>query len=151
MSEEDVSQWSAETDRTLRAAGWYPGRRVSTEQWEKTLRERGGFEMHEAARTFLAEFGGLEVEQHGPGENMARMPFRLDPVAAEYDDEIFDVLSEEAGVDLYPIGEMDRRNNYLGIAPDGSVYLGMDAVTLLADSPHKALENLVEGIQPTTG
>jgi hypothetical protein len=90
---------------------------------------------------------GLDVDQHGPGKNMARMPFRLDPVAAEYEDEIFDVLSEEAGVPLYPIGEVDRRNNYLGIAPDGSVYIGKDTVSLLADDYHKALENLVEGIQ----
>lgn len=144
-----MSQWSDETDRKLRAAGWYPGRRVPTEQWEETLREHGGFEMHEAARAFLAEFGGLEVEQHGPGKNMARMPFRLNPVAAEYDDEIFEVLSEEAEAELYPIGEVDRRNNYLGIAPDGAVYIGMDAVALLADNPHQALENLVEGIQNT--
>jgi hypothetical protein len=36
---------------------------------------------------------------------MAQRPFSLDPLAAEWDDEIFDVLSEQAGVHLYPIGE----------------------------------------------
>ena len=147
MSSGTAEQWSEEAEQKLRDAGWFPGRRVSTDHWEETLREHGGFVMHETAREFLAEFGGLEVDQRGPGQNMAKMPFKLDPVAAEYDDEIFDVLSEEAGVDLYPIGEVDRRNNYLGIAPDGSVYIGMDTVALFADNAHMALENLIKGRQ----
>lgn len=78
---------------------------------------------------------------------MARMGFRLDPTVAEWDDEVFDVLSEEAGADLYPIGESDRRNSYLGIAPNGAVYIGMDNVTLLAETADRALEKLVEGIR----
>lgn len=147
MSEEHGQRWSAETDRVLRAAGWYPGRSVPTEQWESTLREHGGFEIHPAARRFLAEFGGLAVDQEGPGVTMARAPFRLDPLAAEWDDEIFDVLSEEAGVPLYPIGDAMRRNSYLGIAPNGAVYIGMDSVALLAETPDEALRKLVEGVQ----
>lgn len=147
MSQENTRRWSAETDRVLRGAGWHPGRSVPTEEWEGVLREHGGFEIHEAARRFLAEFGGLESTERGPGKTMARMGFRLDPTAAEWDDEIFDVLSEEAGVDLYPIGEADRRNAYLGIAPNGAVYIGMDSVTLLADTPEQALEKLAEGIR----
>ncbi|MFH8613253.1 SUKH-3 domain-containing protein [Streptomyces sp. NPDC018029] len=139
--------WSAETDRVLRAAGWYPGRTVPTAEWERVLHEHGGFEIHEAARLFLAEFGGLACEERGPGRTMARMGFRLDPLAAEWDDEIFDVLSEEAGAYLYPVGEADRRNSYLGIAPDGKVYIGMDSVTLLADTGDEALEKLIEGIR----
>jgi hypothetical protein len=135
MSEEHKQRWSAETDRVLRRAGWYPGRSVCTAEWENTLREHGGFEMHEAARRFLAEFGGLESTERGPGKTMARMGFT------------FDVLSEEAGVDLYPIGAADRRNNYLGIASNGAVYVGMDSVTLLAETADEALEKLVEGIR----
>ncbi|MBC2908239.1 SUKH-3 domain-containing protein [Streptomyces cupreus] len=140
-------RWSAETDRVLRRAGWYPCRSVSTAEWESTLLERGGFEIHEAARRFLAEFGGLESAERGPGQTMARMGFTLDPTVAEWEDEIFDVLSEEAGTDLYPIGAADRRNVYLGIAPTGAVYVGMDSVTLLAETPDGALEKLVEGIR----
>jgi hypothetical protein len=68
MSEEHEQRWSAETDRVLRRAGWYPGRSVCTAEWENTLREHGGFEMHEAARRFLAEFGGLESTERGPGK-----------------------------------------------------------------------------------
>ncbi|MBD0844813.1 SUKH-3 domain-containing protein [Streptomyces sp. TRM68416] len=147
MSEEREQRWSAETDRVLRTAGWHPGRTVSTVDWENTLREHGGFEIHEAARRFLAEFGGLASAERGPGKTMARMGFTLDPAVAEWDDEIFDVLSEEAGTELYPIGEADRRNLYLGIAPNGAVYVGMDSVTLLAETADEALEKLVEGIR----
>lgn len=103
--------------------------------------------MHEGARRFLAEFGGLESDERGPGRTMARMGFRFDPTVAEWDAEVFDVLSEEAGVDLYPIGESDRRNSYLGVAPNGAVYIGMDTVTLLAETADRALEKLVEGIR----
>ncbi|MEU1332333.1 SUKH-3 domain-containing protein [Streptomyces sp. NPDC005865] len=147
MSEEPCGRWSEETERALRAAGWCPGRAVPTGEWERALEERGGFRMHEAARLFLAEFGGLASEERGPGRTMARMGFRLDPLAAEWDDEIFDVLSEEAGAYLYPVGEADRRNSYLGVAPDGQVYIGMDSVTLLARTADEALEKLIEGIR----
>ncbi|SBT88605.1 SUKH-3 immunity protein [Streptomyces sp. DI166] len=140
-------RWSAETDRVLREVGWYPGRTVSTAGWEAALREHGGFEIHEAARRFLTEFGGLASVERGPGRTMARMGFTLDPTVAEWDDEIFDVLSAEAGVDLYPIGETDRRNLYLGMAPNGAVHVGMDSVVWLAGSGHEALEKLVEGIR----
>jgi hypothetical protein len=147
VSEETARRWSAETERVLRAAGWYPGRSVSTHEWETALRERGEFEIHDAARRFLAEFGGLESTERGPGKTMARMGFKLDPTVAEWEDEIFDVLSEEAGAELYPIGEADRRNSYLGIAPDGAVYIGRDSVTRLAATAEEALEKLVEGIR----
>ncbi|MBW8800715.1 MAG: SUKH-3 domain-containing protein [Streptomyces sp.] len=142
-----TQRWSAETDRVLREAGWFPGRSVATQEWETTLLEHGGFGIHEAARRFLAEFGGLESHERGPGKTMARMGFSLDPTVAEWDDEIFDVLSEEAGTELYPIGSADRRNSYLGIAPDGAVYIGMDSVTLLAETGDRALEKLAEGIR----
>ncbi|MFF8940874.1 SUKH-3 domain-containing protein [Streptomyces sp. NPDC014864] len=147
MSGETAQRWSAETDRVLREAGWFPGRAVATQRWETVLQEHGGFEVHEAARRFLVEFGGLESNERGPGKTMARMGFRLDPTVAEWDDEIFDVLSEEAGADLYPIGEADRRNSYLGIAPNGAVYISMDSVTLLAATADEALEKLAEGIR----
>ncbi len=57
------------------------------------------------------------------------------------------MLSEEAGTDLYPIGEADRRNSFLGIAPTGAVYIGRDSVVLLAQTAEEALEKLIEGIR----
>jgi hypothetical protein len=140
-------RWSEETDSVLRAAGWHPGRAIPIGTWEHALRESGDFQIHDAAGKFLTEFGGLEVPARGAGITMARMAFHLDPLAAQWDDEIFDVLSEEAGAYLYPIGEADRRNSYLGMTSTGAVYWGMDSGQWLAHTPEKALENLVEGIQ----
>jgi hypothetical protein len=141
-------RWSAETDRSLRLAGWHPGRRVSTEEWERILKEGDeDFVIHDAARGFLREFGGLAVDQKGPGITMARSPFRLDPTVAKWDYEIFEMLSEEAEAYLYPIGDAARGNNYLGMSPSGAVYWGMDDVRLLAETADEALDKLVQGIQ----
>ncbi|MGW0910887.1 SUKH-3 domain-containing protein [Streptomyces sp. NPDC002784] len=38
---------------------------MCTVEWD-TLREHGGFEIHEAARRFLTEFGGLESSEYQP-------------------------------------------------------------------------------------
>jgi hypothetical protein len=141
------TRWSAETDRVLRLAGWRPGRAVPTEEWERVLHENDeGYVMHDAARAFLAEFGGLEVQQKGPGRTMARPPFRLDPLVAKYDFEIIDVQSEEMGTYLYPLGDTDRANFYLTMSATGAVYLGMDYPRLLADSGDQALDKLIQGI-----
>jgi hypothetical protein len=140
------ARWSAEADRVLRLAGWYPGRSVPTEQWERTLyQEDEGFVIHEAARRFLAEFGGLEINQKGPGRTMARSPFRLDPLLAKWDYEIFEVLSEEAETYLYPIGDLSRGNFYLGMAANGAVFVGMDS--LVADTADEALDKLIRGVR----
>ena len=142
------TRWSAETDRVLRLAGWYPSRSVPTADWERTLRAADeGFEMHDAARQFLTEFGGLEIHQKGPGRTMARSPFRLNPLVAKWDYEIFDVLGEEAGTYLYPIGDAEGSTSYLGMAPNGAVYLGMDSVWLLANTGDEALDKLIQGIR----
>ncbi len=146
VSAEIGTRWSAETDRVLRLAGWHPGRSVSTEEWERVLYEEDeGFEMHDAARRFLTEFGGLEFQVKGPGRTMGRSPFRLDPLVAKWDFEIIDVQSEEVGTYLYPIGDAARGNFYLTMAENGAVYHGMDYVSLLADTGDKALEKLIEG------
>jgi hypothetical protein len=140
-------RWAEETDRVLRAAGWSPGRSVPTATWESVLHLHGEFEMHEAARRFLAEFGGVGIPFREPGDSMPWGEFRLDPLLALWDDEIFDDLSEQAGTYLYPIGMIDRRNQYLGIAEDGAVYVGMDSVALLAPTPDEAVRRLTRRVR----
>ncbi|MFJ2232974.1 SUKH-3 domain-containing protein [Streptomyces sp. NPDC087859] len=109
---------SAETERVLRKAGWQPGRSVATETWEWILRERGAFVVHEAARQFLAEFGGVGVPFREPWDSMPWGEFRPEPLLALWDDEIFDDLSEQVG----------------------TVYVGMDSVALLAPTPDEAMQ-----------
>ncbi|MBD0735738.1 SUKH-3 domain-containing protein [Streptomyces sp. CBMA29] len=141
------TRWSAETDWALRRCGWRPDRTVPTTDWERRLREDDAdFVMHDAARRFLGEFGGLEIDQRGPGRTAARSPFRLDPLAALHESEIFDDLSEQAGERLYPLGAVDGGVGYLSMAPTGAVYLGMDDAGLLAGSGDKALNKLIEGV-----
>jgi len=146
-SAEIGSRWSAETDWALRRAGWHPGRSVSTAEWERILRENDeGFAAHDAARRFLAEFGGLTINVNGPGKTMTRSPIRLDPLLAKWDFEIIDVQSEEMGTYLYPLGDTHRGNFYLTMAANGAVYVGLDYPRLLADSGDEALSKLIEGV-----
>lgn len=147
LSAEIGTRWSAETDWALRRAGWHPGRSVPTAEWERSLYEEDeGFVMHEAARRFLAEFGGMTINVYGPGRTMSRSPVRLDPLVARWDFEIIDVQSEEMGTYLYPLGDTDRGNAYLTMAANGVVYMGMDYPKLLADSGDQALSKLIEGL-----
>ncbi|MGY0069160.1 SUKH-3 domain-containing protein [Streptomyces sp. QTS137] len=141
-------RWSAETDQVLRAGGWYPGRSVPTETWESILLQTGEFEIHDAARRFLTEFGAVGVPYRGPWDSMPWMEFSLDPLLAFWDAEIIDDLAEQAGVDLYPIGMRDRGNQHLAMAEDGAVYAGMDSVWLLAPTPDEAMQRLTRRIQP---
>lgn len=141
------TRWSAETDWVLRRCGWHPGRSVSTADWERRLHEDDeGFVLHDAARRFLGEFGDLEISQRGPGRSAARSPFRLDPLAALYESEIFDDLSEQVGERLYPLGAIDGGVSFLCMAATGAVFTGMDDPHLLARSGDEALNKLIEGI-----
>ncbi len=78
---------------------------------------------------------------------MARSPFRLDPLVARWDFEIFEVLSEEVGTYLCPVGDAFRGNQYLGMAESGALYAGMDSAELLADDADEALDKLIRGIR----
>ncbi|MER6527716.1 SUKH-3 domain-containing protein [Streptomyces sp. NPDC001508] len=135
-------RWSARTDRVLRAGGWFPGRSIPTATWETVLLETGEYEIHDAAQRFLAEFGYVGVPFPAPGETPPGPEFLLDPLAAMWDAEIIDDLAEQAGADLYPVGTMDRRNQYLAVAEDGSLYAGMDSVRLLGHTTEEALAKL---------
>lgn len=147
LGEGSERRWPAENSRVLRAADWYPGRSIPTGTWERMLRLHGGFEMHEAAQTFLAEFGGVRIPFREPWNAMPWRDFRLDSLLALWDREIFDDLSEQAGTYLYPIGMVDRRNQYLGIAEDGAVYVGMDSVALFAPTSDEAMQRLTRRVR----
>lgn len=139
-----------QTDRVLRAAGWYPGRSLPTDTWESLLTQTAAFRMHDAARRFLAEFGALAVPYRRPWESTPCIEFSLDPLSAFWDAEIIEDLAEQAGVALFPIGTRDRGNQYLAMAEDGAVYAGMDSVWLLAPTPDEAMQRLTTRIRPTS-
>ncbi|WP_367045062.1 SUKH-3 domain-containing protein [Streptomyces sp. Je 1-332] len=144
----DSSRWSEATSRTLRRAGWYPGRAVPVDTWEKILHDAdGGFRMPDAARTFLAEFGGVALDREDLASVGGRgRDFQIDPLLAKWDFEIFEEMSEEVENYLYPLGMTDRGNFYLSMTEGGEVYVGMDYPNLLADNGHEAMRKLIEGL-----
>jgi hypothetical protein len=110
-------------EHDLRAAGWYPGRRVDTGRWRAGI---DGVEMHPAAERFLTEFGGLEVDIRGPGRSAAREPFELDPALCEGEEGRFRGWSATLGRSLYPLGELDEGRFFLGIDPEAELWLVVD-------------------------
>jgi hypothetical protein len=134
---------------TLRSAGWSPTRRVDPEQWVERLTSKGTFAWSVAAEAALRDFGGLKVEQHGPGAECAREPFELDPLAGEgYEAEFGRVEHIVGESGLLPLGEAGGGQALLAIAASGAVYYLMESVGLLGHSIEEALARLIEGRKP---
>ncbi|MFD7097064.1 SUKH-3 domain-containing protein [Streptomyces xanthophaeus] len=130
----------------LEASGWTPGRRVDTAGW-RSMFESVGIVMHDAAETFLQEFGGLTVNVGGPGISRAREPFELDPELAWGEDDRFSERSNELGRELFPLGDLDHGRFLLGIDEGKEIYLVDTWVASFGAMPH-ALENLILGLMP---
>jgi hypothetical protein len=141
-----MSEWSPEVLEVLEASGWTAGRRVDTAGW-RSMFEGVGVRMHDAAETFLQEFGGLTVSIGGPGINRAREPFELDPELAWGEDDRFSEWSDALGRELFPLGELDHGRFFLGIDERGEIYLVAGWVASFGAMPH-ALENLILGVRP---
>jgi len=69
-----MTEYSPEVEDALRAAGWTPGRSTDVAGWTE-LFEADGVRPHDAAITFLREFGGLSFDLTGPGVSRAKSPF----------------------------------------------------------------------------
>lgn len=138
-----MDNYTAETERVLRDAGWIPGRRVDIGVL-RTQMEEFGFIMSEAAERFLSEFFGLVFKYNGPGITRAREMFEFDPLLAEGEDDRFTEWSEEIGECLTPIGMLDRRWN-LGISKSGEIYMVAEWLASFG-SGQQALENLILGV-----
>jgi hypothetical protein len=103
------------------------------------------FEMFPAAENILLEFGGLEVDESGPGETCARAPFVVNPTLAAYEGEFFSYSSTLVNTRLYPLGEVENGHLYWAIGENDHVYLLMYDITLLGKNIDEALENLIIG------
>ncbi|MEV6394756.1 SUKH-3 domain-containing protein [Streptomyces sp. NPDC051907] len=142
-----MTGFTEETEVTLRAAGWWPGRRVAVEHWRETLEESGLVRMHDAAERFLAEFGGLNVWISGPGITCSKTPFNFDPELLTGEEGRFAEWSQTVGHDLFPIGELDEGRFFLGIDENSEVYLVETWLATFGPVP-EALEKLAQGIRP---
>ena len=142
---DDDTRFSPAVRDALAAAGWSPGRRVPDDQLREWAGRLDGFTMSEAAERVLREFGGLSVDGHGPGLEVAREPFDIDPLVAIGEGEHFRHLTDEYGVELFPLGEAAQHFYFLAIDPQGRTYLAMEDVSLLGATFDEALEALVLG------
>lgn len=139
-----MGRFSAKTENTLQRAGWYPGRQVPDKlaSW-KDNEMLSHFEMFPTAERILLEFGGLRVDEYGPGETCAQEPFVVDPTVAAFEQELFRYFSTLVNTRLYPLGEVDNGHNYWAIGENKQVYLLMNDIQLLGDNIDEALENLI--------
>ncbi|MFE3192939.1 SUKH-3 domain-containing protein [Nocardia sp. NPDC059240] len=143
-----MTRFTYETERVLRVSGWWPGRQIDTTAWRERM-EQGGFRWNDAADRFLGEFGGLTVDISGSGITAARVPFELDPVLLEGEDDRFTEWGEEIGESIAPLGELDSGRFFLGMSESGVVYLVVDWIASYGPVP-EALESLILGRAPTT-
>jgi hypothetical protein len=141
------ARFSEQTERDLRLAGWYPGRRVDTSVWRSRLEASGEVRMHNAAEAFLAEFGGLEVKIAGSGISAAREPFEFNPWDLCGEEDRFAGWGAQLGKSLFPVGELDRGRFFLGISEVGEILLVETWVASFGFGD-QALENLVLGVKP---
>lgn len=137
-------RFSAESERTLRHAGWYPGRTVDTESWRVPM-EQDGFVFPEVAVRFLTEFHGLSFPDNGAGISRARAPFEFDPLLVLGDEDSFSAWAADLGRAVAPLGELDRGRFYLGMDELGGIYRITDGPRFFGVGD-AGLENLVLGV-----
>ena len=76
-------------------------RRDDAALWHRP-RFPGTLPTHQAAESFLREFGGIAVNIGGAGIAVARIPFDLDPCLANGEDDRFEEWSNDIGRSLFP-------------------------------------------------
>lgn len=147
---------SNEVALVLRDAGW-PERRLTEADVaaavafvsEEVGRNGATIEAFPAATEALNEFGGLYVVQDGPGRDLSRRPFAIDPTQVAATTETLADLSRLLDVKLFPIGMEGDHESVLAIDEAGRVFaLDHAGVWYLGDSVAAALTALVTGTQP---
>ncbi|MET9129620.1 SUKH-3 domain-containing protein [Streptomyces antibioticus] len=139
-----MTRFATEVERVLRLSGWSPGRQTDIGVWKEPL---SGFTWHPAAERFLAEFGGVSVDVSGPGVDVAREPFVIDPELAVGEEEAFQELSERFGRRFFPVGETGQGEFFLALDEDGVLYL-LAARVFRLGPVDQGLEKLITGVKP---
>lgn len=161
-SETPAQSWSAQTtDRfppavaqVLAAAGWAPGRGTDVAAVLNIVGENADpdaepIEPFDAARAVIAEFGGLVVDQDGPGIDLRRRPFTIDPTLVYGTGDTLADLGKRLNTKLFPVGTDGNQDSILAVDETGRVYALDHAGTwYLGDTVDAALVTLVTGAQP---
>ncbi len=141
----------------LGAAGWSPTRRQTEAQVAATVevvesevgRNGATIESFPAAIDAVSEFGGIHVVQDGPGRDLRRRPFAIDPTQVAATTETLADVGKRLHTRLFPIGMEGDHESVLAI-DEGARVLALDhaGVWYLGDSVAAALTTLVTGTQP---
>lgn len=131
-------RFANEVASVLSQAGWAEGRQV--DDFDAPF---------DTATAALREFGGLYVLQDGPGTDLRRRPFALDPTQVAATTETLSDLSAILGTRLFPIGMEGDHDAILAIDESGRVFAFDHAGTWhLGDTLDAALTTVVTGTQP---
>jgi hypothetical protein len=150
-------RFSSKTKEVLEQAGWHEGRVVDDAQLEEWCALKWNYapgycQIFPVALQVLREFGGLVINQHGPGITCARTPFFIDPVKAlGIEDDNWFIDEWLWGMPLYLLGAKGERmppEDVLAIDPIGRV-LGLTYGHILYGKTFdEALENMILGFMP---
>lgn len=140
----------------LGEAGRSRGRR-NKEQTLRTVRlvcdqvGRNGarLEAFDAAISVLTEFGGISVVQDGPGRDLRRRSFVLDPTLVAATAETLTDFGRLLGARMFPLGMEGDHDSVLAIDESGRIFaLDHAGEWYLGESAEAALATLMSGTQP---
>jgi hypothetical protein len=152
-----AGRFPPEVADVLDAHGWHDGRQVSKATTARRVSTVCGLvgrrgQRHEpfpAALDALGEFGGLYVDQDGPGRDLRRRPFAIDPEMAAASAETLADFARVIGVRLFPLGVEGDGEALLAVDERGRVFaLDHAGEWLLGETVDEALTTLVTGVQP---
>ena len=149
-------RFPADVADVLREAGWSEGRRTDEQTaqavqlvCDQVGRHGARLEAFDAATEALTEFGGLYIIQDGPGQDLRRRPFALDPTQVAATAETLADFGRLLHTRLFPLGMEGDHDSILAIDESGRVFaLDHAGEWHLGDSIDAALTTLVTGAQP---
>ena len=129
--------------------GWRSSQRTAEPGRTRCGRNGAQIEVFPAALEVLREFGGIYVMQDGPGRELRRRPFAVDPTQVAATTETLTDLGRLLGTRLFPIGMEGDHDSVLAIDERGRVFaLDHAGVWFLGDGVDAALTTLIAGAQP---
>ncbi|MFE6053444.1 SUKH-3 domain-containing protein [Kitasatospora sp. NPDC056446] len=149
-------RFPADVAAELKAAGWHPGRWQirQAEEWADALVGHGAptgvrHSVFPAAVEAWAEFGGLAFDLSGPGRQLARTPFLIDPLCGLHQPRTLLDLGRALGCQVAPLGEEAYGQALLAVDEEGRVYsLDHTGEWFLGHGIDQAVTALVLGTAP---
>jgi len=131
-----MAVWSEYTLEVLKAAGWYPERRIDPEPFISVLREEG-YEVSSAVVEFLSRFGGLTVTHRHQAADFAasrgwctedQFEFYASRLATHFPSDIRRDYERRIGRPVCLVGSCCGKRMLLFMSDDGAVYESYDDI-----------------------